>query len=293
MPAASPLHVRKISVGYWRATFDNPPINLFDSPVFAALRMLIDEVERDDHVRIVVFDSADPAYFVSHLDVDGPDDVPEVPGSARLVDDWHHFVARLARAPIVSIASIRGRARGMGAEFALACDMRFASRETGVLAVPQLGLGVVPGGGSMDWLPHLVGRPRALEIMLGGQDFDSDTAERYGWVNRALPDDKLDAFVEELATRVAGFDRRAIATTKRMINERSALPTEKGLQQSFSAFLEACTWPEAKVRLAAMRAKGWGRDTEVELHYSHHVGQLASEILHSERAPKHPDGETR
>jgi enoyl-CoA hydratase/carnithine racemase len=181
----------------------------------------------------------------------------------------------------------------MGAEFALACDMRFASRETGILALPQVGLGVVPGGGGMDWLPNLVGRSRSLEIVLAGQDFDADSAERYGWINRALPDDKLDAFIEELATRVAGFDRRALATAKRMVNERSRLPSEGQLRQSFSAFVESCGWPEAKARLAAMRAKGWGQNTAVELHYSYHVGQLASEISGPEGRPTTSTGETK
>jgi enoyl-CoA hydratase/carnithine racemase len=269
--------VQRASPGYWRATFDNPPVNLFDPPVLAALRALIDEVERDDDVVIVVFDSADPAYFVSHLDVER---LYEGAGAAKkFADEWRDVVARLAQAPAISLASIRGRARGMGAEFALACDMRFASRETGILALPQVGLGVVPGCGGMDWLPRVVGRSRALEIVLTGQDFDSDTAERYGWINRALPDDKLDSFIDDLATRVAGFDRRALETAKRLITERSMLPSASELLQSFDAFNKACAWPEARARLAAMRAKGWGRNTEGELHYSYHVGQLANELV--------------
>jgi enoyl-CoA hydratase/carnithine racemase len=262
--------------GYWRATFDNPPVNLFDPAVFAALRVLVDEMERDDDVRVVVFDSADPAYFVSHLDVDRLSEVSE--GRAKFADEWQDFVARMALTPAISVASIRGRARGMGAEFALACDMRFASRESGLLALPQVGLSVVPGCGGMDWLPRLVGRSRALEIVLTGADFDADTAERYGWINRALPDDRLDAFVDDLATRIAGFDQCALGTAKRLITERSVRPSPGELLQSFSEFNKACGRPEARTRLAAMRAKGWGRNTEVELHYSYHVGQLANEL---------------
>ena len=277
MSAATPIHLQKASPGYWRATFDNPPVNLFDPAVFAALLVLIDEMERDEDVRVVVFDSADPAYFISHLDVDH---IAEARESARkFADEWHNVVARLSHAPAISVVSMRGRARGMGAEFSLACDMRFASRETAILALPQVGLGVVPGCGGMDWLPRLVGRSRALEIVLSGDDFDADTAERYGWINRALPDDKLDAFVDGLAMRIAGFDRRALATAKRLITERSVLPSAGELLQSFHAFNQACEWPEANARLAAMRAKGWGRNTEVELHYSYHVGQLATELM--------------
>jgi enoyl-CoA hydratase/carnithine racemase len=277
MSTPSPLQVTKVTPGYWRVTFDNPPVNLFDPAVFAALRVLMDEIEGDEHIRVVVFESADPAYFISHLDVNRPSEALTSPDAGRLADEWPRFVDRLAHSATLSVASIRGRARGMGAEFAMACDLRFASRETGILALPQIGLGVLPGGGGMDWLPRLVGRSRALEIVLTGQDFDADTAERYGWINRALPDDKLDGFVEELATRVAGFDRRALSAAKRVINERSVFPSCAELLQSFSLFNEACGWPEAKARLAAMRSKGWGQNTEVELHYSYYVGQLADE----------------
>ena len=275
MSAAGPLDVRKMSPGYWRAIFDNPPVNLFDPPMFDALGVLLDDLERDEQVRIVVFESADPAYFISHLDVDR---MFETLGSEGFGDEWRRFVERLANTSTISVAAIRGRARGMGAEFALACDMRFAGRETGVLALPQVGLGVVPGCGGVDWLPTLVGRARTLEIVLAGEDVDADTAERYGWINRALPDDKLDAFVGDLANRIAGFDRHALATAKRLINERSALPSGGGLAQAFSTFREACDRPEARARIAAMLARGWGRNSEVELHYSYEVGQLASEL---------------
>lgn len=289
MSVTGPLQVQKTSPGYWRAIFDNPPVNLFDPSLFAALCVLLNELEKDSDVRIVVFESADPAYFISHLDVEHISAEPETAGAARFPDEWQRFVRRLALAPVVSVAAIRGRARGMGAEFAMACDMRFASRETGVLALPQVGLGVVPGCGGMDLLPHLVGRARSLEIVLSGDDFDSDTAERYGWINRALPEVKLDSFIHALATRIAGFDRRALATAKRMINERSPIPSAGGLLDSFATFIEACNWPEAKARLAVMRAKGWGRNSEVELHYAHHVGRLASELT---RHDSHTKGET-
>jgi enoyl-CoA hydratase/carnithine racemase len=198
-----PVRVKVVGPGYWRATFDNPPINLFDPDVFAALRVLLDRAESDEDVRVLVFDSADPDYYISHLDVDRVSEVPEIPGAANLADEWHHFVTRLASSLVLSIASIRGRVRGIGTEFVLACDMRFASAETAILAQPEVGFGVVPGGGGLDWLPRLTGRCRALEIITGAQDFDAGTAERYGWINRALPDQELDGFVDELATASA------------------------------------------------------------------------------------------
>jgi enoyl-CoA hydratase/carnithine racemase len=278
-----PVRVTEVTPGYWRVTFDNPPINLFDPGIFAALRLLLDRIETDENVRVLVFDAADSDYYISHLDVERVFEVPDIPGAANLADEWHHFVTRLAHSPVLSIASIRGRVRGIGNEFVLACDMRFASKEKAILAQPEVGFGVVPGGGGFDWLPRLVGRSRALEIITGGQDFDADTAERYGWINRALPDDELDAFVDELATRIGGFERRALATAKRLVNERSAPASEGELLQSFKSILEAITWPEAHARMAAMEAKGWGKKTEAELNHPYHLGLLANELAGSDR----------
>ena len=168
----------------------------------------------------------------------------------------------------------------------LACDMRFASKEKAILAQPEVGFGVVPGGGGgLDWLPRVAGRSRALEIITGGQDFDGDTAERYGLVNRALPDAQLDSFVDALATRIGGFERRALATAKRIVNERSPVPAEGELLQSFRAILEAITWPEAHARMAAMRAKGWGTVSDGELNHPGHLGVLTSELAAPGPAP--------
>lgn len=270
--------VDKVTPAYWRATFQNPPINLLDPEVHAGLRVLLDDLETDDEVRVVVFDSSDPDYFISHLDVTRMTEVPDIPGAADLAADWHHFVTRLARVNVLSIASIRGRARGIGSEFALACDIRFASRERGVFSQPEIGFGVVPGGGGFDWLPKLVGRSRALEILMGGEDFDADTAERYGWINRSLPDKELDGFVDAYARRVAGFERGALATAKRLVNERVAPPTEGELLQSFATIVELIHTPAAQARMAAMSRKGWGQATEVELNNPYHVGLLAEEL---------------
>jgi enoyl-CoA hydratase/carnithine racemase len=276
-----PVRVRAVTPGYWRATFANPPINLFDPDVFAGLRVLLERIAADDQVRVLVFDSADPDYFISHLDVDRFAEVPDVPGAASLSGEWHHFVTELAHSPVISIASIRGRARGIGLEFALACDMRFASREKAILAQPEVGFGVVPGGGGLDWLPRIAGRSRALEVITGAQDFDGATAERYGLVNRALPDAELDSFTDALATRIGGFSRRALATAKRLVNERSVIPGEGDLLQSFAAILAAITWPEAHARMAAMRARGWGTGGDGELNHPHLLGLLADELATS------------
>ena len=155
-------------------------------------------------MKVVVFQSANPDFFVAHLDVAKAAERPEVLGL------WRDFVLRLASAPVVSIAKVRGRTRGIGNEFVLACDMRFASRQSALFGNPEVGVGLVPGGGAMEWLPRLVGRSRALEIVLSGDDFDADIAERYGWVNRTLDDGDLDSFVDALVRRLASFDRETL-----------------------------------------------------------------------------------
>jgi enoyl-CoA hydratase/carnithine racemase len=272
------LGVDKVTPGYWRVTFQNPPINLFDPETFAALRVLLDDLETDPEVRVVVFDSANPDYFISHLDVVRMAEVPDVPGAADLSEDWHHFVNRLAHTGVISIASVRGRARGIGNEFALACDIRFASRERALFGQTEIGTGVVPGGGGLDWLPRLVGRSRSLEIVVGGEDYDADTAELYGWINRSVPDSELDAFVDAFARRVASFEHRALATAKRLVNERTAPPSEGELLQSFRTILELIQTPAAQARIGLMISKGFGQDSETELNLPDVVAQLTDEL---------------
>ena len=155
-----------------------------------------------------MFQSANPDFFIAHLDVAKAAERPEVLGL------WRDFVLHLSSTPVVSIAKIRGRTRGIGNEFVLACDMRFASRQSALFGNPEIGVGLVPGGGALEWLPRLVGRSRALEIVLSGDDFDADIAERYGWVNRTLDDDDLDSFVDVLVRRLAPFYCEALGAAK-------------------------------------------------------------------------------
>src|SRR6185437_13357458 len=177
------------------------------------------------------------------------------------------------RSPVVSIAKIRGCVRGVSSEFVLACDMRFASRENTLLGQPEVGVGVHPGGGGTERLPPLGGRGRALEIILGANDFDGEAAERYGYVNRALPDTELDGFVDVLARRIASFDRRPIAAAKSLIN-RVSLPSADRLLDGLTSFATALTWPEAQQRFEILLKRGLQQPGEMEDRYSELLGTL-------------------
>lgn len=193
--------VDRRSPSYCRVTFDHPPINTITATTVAELAELVGLIEQDADLNVVVFDSANPDFYLAHYDVE---DDPA----------WLDLLVRLSRAPVLSIASIRGRARGAGSEFVLACDLRFGSRENTVLGQFEVGAGVVPGGGPMARLTRLVGRGRALEILLVADDLDGPRAEQYGYVNRVIADDRLDDEVDQIASRLARFDHEAIARTK-------------------------------------------------------------------------------
>src|SRR5467141_4214726 len=263
--SAAQVRVIEESPAYWRIVFDNPPLNIVGASMFAGLQNLLARMDASPNLRVAVFESANPDFYLAHFDL------ADMPGSLGLIKTagpsglpilMDTFV-RLTKSPIVSIAKIRGRVRGVGSEFVLACDMRFASRENAVLAQVEVGSGVHPGGGGTERLPQLVGRGRALEIVLGANDFDGDTAERYGYVNRALPDAELDGFVDVLARRIASFDGRAIAAAKRLINQVS-LPSADNLLSAFNSFQTTLTWPEALQRVEALLKQGLQQDRNFE-----------------------------
>ncbi len=185
------------------------------------------------------------------------------------------MLVRWSRAPVVSIASIRGRATGVGSELALASDMRFASREKAILSQWEVGAGLVPGGGPMARLPRLIGRGRALEVLLGADDVGGDLAERYGYVNRSLPDGELDAFVDALAAlRLSSFDKQAMAETKRLVDVNS-LPPDAEIAPEWGAFLAALGRPAAQARIKKLFERGFHEPGDVETRLGHHVGLLA------------------
>jgi len=271
--AATPLRVIEETPAYWRVVFDYPPFNVLDATIFEGLQDLLARMEASPSLCVVVFESAIPEFYLSHFDLTGKlGNIMTAVGPSGLPILIDTFV-RLTKSPVVSIAKIRGCVRGACSEFVLACDMRFASRENTRLGQPEVGVGLHPGGGGAERLPHLVGRGRALEIILGGNDFDGDTAERYGYVNRALPDAELDGFVDALARRIGSFDRRAIAAAKNLVNEVS-LPSADRLLDAFTSFGAALTWPEAQRRIRAVLERGLQRDANFEKNWPDILGDL-------------------
>ena len=259
--------------GYWRAVFDNPPFNMMDDTIFDGLQSLLARMDASPNLRVVVFESENPEFYLAHFDLTGKlGNVLTGVGVTGLPILMDTFV-RLTKSPVVSIAKIRGCVRGACSEFVLACDMRFASREKTRLGQPEVGVGVQPGGGGTERLPHLVGRGRALEIVLGAEDFDGDTAERYGYVNRALPDAELDRFVDALARRISSFDRPAIATAKRLINDVS-LPSSDSLLDGLTSFLPALTRPETLKRVQALFKRGLQENADFEKRWPEILGTL-------------------
>ena len=210
---------------------------------------IVTALETDGDVQVVVFDSAVDGFFLTHYDLLAKPKTRRacLPGATGL-SPIPDMLVRLSRAPVVSIASIRGRATGVGSELALACDMRFASLERAILSQFEVGAGLVPGGGPMARLPRLIGRGRALEVLLGADDIPGDLAERYGYVNRALPDAELDAFVEALAMRIASFDKQAIVETKNFVNVAS-LPSDAEIAPEWDACIASIRRPAAQRRI--------------------------------------------
>src|SRR6266403_1637635 len=271
--STSPLRVLEETPAYWRVVFDYPPFNVMDGTMFQSLQDLLARMDASQTLRVVVFESAILDFYLAHFDITGKlGNVMSGVGPSGLPILMDTFV-RLTKSPVVSIAKIRGCARGASSEFVLACDMRFASRENTRLGQPEVAVGLHPGGGGAERLPHLVGRGRALEIVLGGNDFDGDTAERYGYVNRALPEAELDGFVDALARRIASFDQRAITAAKNLVNQVS-LPSADQLLGSFNSFQTALTWPEAQQRILKLLARGLQKDSEFERQWPSVLGTL-------------------
>jgi enoyl-CoA hydratase/carnithine racemase len=250
-------------------TINHPPMNLLDVPLVKELSNFLDEAQSDDAVRVIVFESADPEYFLAHYDVQ------EVqPGKAETItSSFQQLGERYRTSPKVTIACIEGRARGGGSEFLLALDMRFASKERAILGQLEVSLGLIPAGGATQRLPRFLGRGRALEVILSAQDYTAEQAASYGWVNRALPSADLRPFVEQLAFRIATFSPDALRSAKQAI-DAAGLPLSDGLREETSLFVQASTTPEGVRRMKRFLAGG-GQTRSGEISFDWVVGALA------------------
>jgi enoyl-CoA hydratase/carnithine racemase len=267
------LRVTRLSPAYWRVTVDNPPINVMGPEMVREFQEVINAIESDEQVKVVVFDSAVDGYFLNHSDFTAKlEDLTSMPDGPTGLPPWPDFLVRLTRVPVVSIALIRGRATGNGSEITLACDMSFASREKTIISQWEVGVGMVAGGGPMARLPRLIGRNRALEVLLSSEDLRGDQAEAYGYVNRALPDAELDAFVDTLATRIAKFDKWAIANTKRLVN--TSLPPDVELGAGWDACIASLGRPAAQNGIKALMERGFHKPGDVENRLGYYVSQI-------------------
>ncbi len=268
------IRVARPSAASWRVTFDNPPLNLMGPQFVRELREIIAAVEADEGVKVLVFDSAVEGFFLNHSDfLADMKDLTSIPQGPTGLEAWPDILVRITRMPVVSIALIRGRATGNGSEIALACDMSFASREKALLSQWEVGVGLVAGGGPMARLPRLIGRGRALEVLLSSNDIGAELAEAYGYVNRSLPDSELDSFVDALASRIASFDKWAIANTKRLVNAAS-LPQDVEIAAGWDTCMTSIGRPAAQDKIKALFELGFHRPGDAENHLGSYLGRL-------------------
>jgi len=238
------------------------------------LKDMMNALEADTDVKVVVFDSADPDYFLAHVDVVNAAELDLTPGVTGMAP-WPDVARRLELAPFVTVASVRGRARGVGSEFICAMDVVYASRERAILCQPEVPFGFIPGGGGLERLWHRTGRNRALEIIVGGEDFDADLAERYGWVNRAVPDAELDGLVDRFARRVASFDAAAIAAAKEVLREHEGLPPAEDFTKTETRFFGLYARENVQRLVGELVEEGLQQRSDVELDLASRLGPRA------------------
>lgn len=249
-----------------------PPMNLLGPELVRDLVSLTQQAEADNSIRVLVFKSADRDYFISHVDMTRFKEIREAvapTGEASL----GLLFRRLSTSRLVTIAQIEGRVRGVGSEFALACDMRFAARESAIFGQFEPALGVIPGAGAVQHLARLMGRARALEVMLSAGDYDADSAERYGWINRALPAAELGEFVKSLAVRIASFPEAGHVAIKDRVNAVALAPAEDFHRDS-EVFGAGLRNPEAQNLIQAAMKCGL-QTREAEMNLARMLGGLA------------------
>lgn len=259
------LHV-DVDNGVAFVTIDHPPVNLLDAVLIGSLWELVQELEAADNLRVVVVRSADPEFFIAHADLALikalPRDRSRPPAEPPFI---HVFMERWRTLPQITIAQLEGRARGGGSEFALSLDLRFGAIGRAIVGQPEVAVGIIPGGSGTQRLARLMGRGRALEAVLGCDDFSAELAERYGWINRALPADAVPGFVEGLARRIAGFPPHAVRLAKQAVDAATG-PLAEGLLAEAGCFDESLSDPHLDARLdAALAAGAQTREGELDL----------------------------
>ncbi|MFD8929580.1 enoyl-CoA hydratase/isomerase family protein [Streptomyces mirabilis] len=272
MTNAQQFHVAEASPSYWKVTFSNGPINLMDVDTIEQLGALVDRIEQAPDLTVVVFDSDNPDFFMAHFDflADKSRIAAMKPGPTGLHPYADNFI-RLGRVPVVTISAIKGRARGAGSEFVLATDIRFAGHRA-ILGQFEVGVGAVPGGNATGHLARLVGRDRAMEILLGADDFPAELAAEYGYVNRVLPEGELDDFVDAFARRIAGFDKVAVAGTKALIDESARIPDEE-FGSALSAYFQTVGRPVNEHRVRRLFEGGLQKPDGIELDLGKQVAE--------------------
>jgi enoyl-CoA hydratase/carnithine racemase len=263
---------------FWRVTFDNPPINVIGLQMMEDLKVLLTELERNDMVNVVVFDSADSDFYIAHYDVGVDNEAAEALPSPTGYSAWVDITVRMSKLHAVTIAAIGGITRGAGSELVLAMDMRFAGLEKAKLAQVEIALGAVTGGGASGRLPSLVGRGRTMEILLGAEDFDGALAERYGYVNRAIPDAELNAFVTAFADRVSGWTHEAIVEVKSFVDRYTRLPDNEFPQHS-DAYWTAVARPEVGGIVGRLIDAGMQARSPLEYNLAEDIAAIAQSRL--------------
>jgi enoyl-CoA hydratase/carnithine racemase len=265
------LHVT-VEGGIATVTIENPPINLLDRVLFLDLQRAATQLSDDGNVRVVILRSATPGFFIAHFDVGLILRIPADRPEPTELNEFHVMCELFRTMPKATIAVVEGRAGGGGSELALSCDLRFAALETAVFNQPEVALGIIPGGSGTQRLARLVGRSRALEVVLGCDDVDAEQAERWGWVNRALPADELWTFVARLAGRIASFPSHAVAEAKACVL-RAEKDVVADLVAESAAFSRTLRGPGTRDAMERFLSSG-GQTVEGE----RRLGELAGEL---------------
>jgi enoyl-CoA hydratase/carnithine racemase len=264
----------KVRRGVAFVTIDNPPTNLINMPFIIDMERFFDQVARDENVKVIVFQSADPEIFITHFDVslltESPDDPPPKPTELIL---WKKRFIEFKTLPKITIAKVEGIVGGGGNEFILSLDMRFAAIGKAIFSQGEAGIGIIAGGGGTHWLTRYLGRSRALEVMLGLSTYSAELAERYGWINRALPADKIGKFVEQLAYKIAYVPAETIALIKKSIILAEELPQKEALLEEQHLFDISASLPESKKRMKEYLKSG-SQTREKELQITKVMGDL-------------------